>query len=57
MRTPICIIAAFFGLTESEHVLHHDGSVVIGAFFPLLGDSATNLKIEWKTLPLGTSND
>ncbi|XP_052021568.1 vomeronasal type-2 receptor 116-like [Apodemus sylvaticus] len=57
MRTPIWIIAAPFGLTESEHVLQRDGSVVIGAFFPLVSDSASSLEIDWKTLPLGTSND
>ena len=57
MRTPIWIIAAPSGLTESEYILHHDGSVVIGAFFPLLSDSTSSLTIDWKTLLLGTSND
>ncbi|GAB1303369.1 Vomeronasal 2, receptor 80 [Apodemus speciosus] len=57
MPTLIWIIATPSGLTESESILHHDGSVVIGAFFQLLSDFHPSSTIDWKTLLLDTYND
>ncbi|XP_063119150.1 vomeronasal 2 receptor, 53 isoform X2 [Rattus norvegicus] len=56
MRTLICLIATPSCLTESGYLLHQDGAVVIGAFFPVLKSVPVSEIIDWKTLSFDTHN-
>uniref|UniRef100_A0A3B2WB78 Vomeronasal 2, receptor 83 n=1 Tax=Mus musculus TaxID=10090 RepID=A0A3B2WB78_MOUSE len=56
MPTLIWTFATSSCLSESEYLLHHDGTVVIGAFFPILKSLPVSETIDWKTLSFDIDN-
>ncbi|EDL31705.1 mCG117920 [Mus musculus] len=56
MPTFTWIIATDICPTDTKYLIHYDGTVVIGAFFPILHNSPISLTTEWKYLPMDTDN-
>uniref|UniRef100_A0A3B2WDB0 Vomeronasal 2, receptor 82 n=1 Tax=Mus musculus TaxID=10090 RepID=A0A3B2WDB0_MOUSE len=56
MPTFTWIIATHICPTDTKHLIHSDGTVVIGAFFPILHNSRVSKIIDWRYFPMDSDD-
>jgi vomeronasal 2 receptor len=56
MPTFTWIIATHICPTDTKYLIYSDGTVVIGAFFPILHNSLVRTTTDWKYFPMDSDN-